>query len=57
MNFYLKIGRAPISVSSLECPVYESRGESGALGHSSVSIFFGQVDNKEPKNEYSSIVV
>ena len=25
------------------------RGESAALGHFSVSIFFGQVDNKELK--------
>ena len=33
------------------------RGESAALGQFSVSIFFGQVDNKESKNKYSSIAV
>ena len=35
----------------------ENRGESAALGHFSVSIYFGQVDNKESKNKYSSIAV
>ena len=30
-----------------------SRGESAALGHFSVYIFFGQVDNKESKTKYS----
>ena len=34
-----------------------SRGESAALDHYSVSIFFGQVDNKESKNKYRSIAV
>ena len=34
-----------------------NRGESAALGHFSVSIFFRQVDNKESKNKYSSIAV
>ena len=34
-----------------------SSGESAALGYFSVSIFFGQVDNKESKNKYSSIAV
>ena len=33
------------------------RGESAALGYFSVSIFFGQVDNKESKNKYSNISV
>ena len=32
-----------------------SRGESAALGHFSVSFFFGQVDNKESQNKYDSI--
>ena len=40
---------------SIRKPV--SRGESAALGHFSVSIFFWQVGNKESKNKYSSIVV
>ena len=35
----------------------EYRGESAALGHFSVSIFFGQAHNKESKNKYSSIEV
>ena len=34
-----------------------SREESAALGHFSVSIFFGQVDNEDSKNKYSSIAV
>ena len=29
-----------------------SRGESAALGHFSVSIFFGQVENKEFKKKF-----
>ena len=33
------------------------RGESATLGHFSVSIFFGQVDNEESKNKYRSIAV
>ena len=33
------------------------REESAALGHFSVAIFFGQVDNKKSKNKYSSIAV
>ena len=33
------------------------RGESAALGHFSIFIFFGQVENKESKNEYSSMIV
>ena len=32
-------------------------GESAALGHFSVSILFGQVENNELKNKYSSIAV
>ena len=35
----------------------QGRGESAALGHFSISIFFGHVDNKESKNKYSSIAV
>ena len=33
------------------------RGESAALGHFSVTIFFGQADNEKSKNKYSSIAV
>ena len=34
-----------------------TRGESAALGHFSVSIFFWQADNKESRNKFSSIAV
>ena len=34
---------------------FSIRGESAALGHFSISIFFGQVDNKESKNKYSTL--
>ena len=34
-----------------------SRGESAALNDFSVSVFFGQVDNKESKNKYGSTAV
>ena len=38
--------------------IKHNRGESAAIGHFSVAIFFGQVlDNKESKNKYSSITV
>ena len=42
----------PFYVSPSSSP---SRGKSAALCHFSVSIFFGQVDNKESKIKYSSI--
>ena len=37
--------------------IHPSKGESAALGHFSVSIFFWQVDNQESKNKYRSITV
>ena len=50
-NFYSSINFNGESIKNY------SRGESAALGHFSVSIFVGQVDNKESKNKYSSIAV
>ena len=53
-----KVPGKGFSVEGNDRKIYQgklSRGESAALGHFSVSIFFGQVDDKELKNKYLNI--